>query len=76
MPRDEETTEIDDLTFIAETDKAILFRQEDVEEEDAETGENQWWIPKSLICFTDAHKKGETGTVELPDWFIDQEGIA
>lgn len=70
------TTEIDDLIFIAETDKAILFRQDDVEEEDAETGENQWWVPKSLIEWTDMHRKGDEGSIEVPEWFAEKEGIS
>lgn len=69
------TYELDEVTYVAETDKAKLFRLTDVDEEDAEDGEDQWWVPKSLIQSTDCHRIGDEGYVEVPEWFAEQEGM-
>lgn len=75
MSRDE-TYELDEIVFVTETDLAILVRMSDVEEADAVMGEDQWWIPKSVIVSRDVYKSGDEGYVELYERFAEREGIA
>lgn len=70
-----ETYELDEVTLDAKTDKAMLFRLTDVDEEDAEEGEDKWWIPKSVIESTDCDRIGEEGYVEVEMWFAEKEGM-
>lgn len=70
------SAEREDLILVAQTDKAILVRDEDVDEEDAEDGEDQWWIPRSLIEDTDMENIGDKGYVVVPTWFADKEGLS
>lgn len=72
----DDTYELEDIVFVTETEDAILVRCEDVDEEDAETGEDQWWIPKSLIVHRDVHHRGDQGYVEVLEWFAFKEGMA
>ena len=67
--------EVDELVLVAKTDKAILVREEDVDEEDAEMGENQWWVPLSVIEWRDVYNVGDEGSVELQEWFAEKEGM-
>jgi len=67
--------ELDDVALIAATDGALLVRIVDVDEDDAVMGEDQWWIPRSLISATDLHNVGDEGYVEIPEWFAEKEGI-
>lgn len=69
------TFELDEVFLVTETDAAKLFRLIDVDEEDAEMGEDQWWVPKSLIESTDCYRIGEEGYVEVPEWFAEKEGM-
>jgi len=70
-----ETYELDEVTLDAETDRAILVRFCDVDKEDAEVGEDKWWIPRSLVEATDMEHVGDEGYVEIPEWFATKEGI-
>ena len=72
----DDTYELEDIVFVTETTDAILVRLEDVDEEDAELHEDQWWIPKSLIESQDVYRPGDTGYVEVPEWFASKEGMA
>lgn len=76
MSRHDDTYERDELMLVAETDKAILVREADVDEDDAEDGENQWWIPRSVIENTDLTRVGEEGYVEVQTWWAEKNGLA
>jgi len=61
-----ETVELDVDEVVAETDLAFLVRAEDGEE---------YWIPKKLIQSGDVSERGDSGTLEIPEWFAEREGI-
>ena len=65
---DDSTFTIEEVVLIAKTDKAILVRGDDVEEEDAVVDLNQWWIPLKEVEWTDLNEVGDEGSVEIPTW--------
>ena len=71
-----ETYELDEVTLDMVTDKARLVRLIDVDSEDAEEGEDKWWIPKSVTESTDMDRIGDEGYIEIEEWFAVKEGIA
>lgn len=71
----DDTYELDEIVMVAETDKAILVRHVDVEEEDAEDGEDQWWVPKSVITHNGLDRPGEEGYLEIETWWCEKNGI-
>jgi len=71
----QETYELDDVTLIVITDLARLVRITGVEEEDAEEGEDEWWIPKSHTESTDLDRVGDEGYIELPEWMATKKGM-
>lgn len=57
---------IDNVEAIAETEKALLCRWEDVEH----------WIPKSVIGDdSEVYKDGHTGKLFVAVWFAENEGL-
>lgn len=66
---------LNDMKLVAVTTKAKLIRHEDIEDEDAEQDENQWWVPLSLIEDTDLEKPDDVGFIEIPEWFCEKNGI-
>jgi hypothetical protein len=54
--------------WLKETEKAILFRHHDLEEE--------FWIPKSVIANLDDYEEGDEDiTLEIEEWFAVKEGM-
>ena len=60
--------ELDDVTLVKSTDKAILIRTEDGTEV---------WIPRSCVLDgTEITKEGDVGGLIVPSWLIDRAGLA
>jgi hypothetical protein len=59
------------LWLIRETEKARLYSK--VPPERGQTGETQIWVPRSIVEHTS--KRGSEHTVDLPDWFIEKNGL-
>jgi len=51
------------MDYVAETDKAMLLSD----------GNEQYWIPKSLM--EDIREKGPLITFTIPEWFAYKEGL-
>ena len=64
MPRP--TVELQVKTVVKETTEALLCRIDGVDH----------WIPKSLIgADSDVRAEGDSGTLEIPEWFAVKEEI-
>lgn len=60
---------LDDCTIVRETDKAILVRIGDQDD-------NEVWIPKSQIHDdSDIWKEGESGRLIITEWIAKQKGF-
>lgn len=59
--------ELGDVTVVKTTDKALLIRTDDGTEA---------WIPRSL-CLIDTTIKaeGDVGTLVIPSWYAEQNGL-
>lgn len=60
------------LWLIRETEKARLYCRVPPERH-LEGDEDKIWIPRSIVEHTS--KRGTEHEVELPDWFIEKEGL-
>lgn len=59
-----------DCSIKNETDKAwLIVVPFDVD------GEGNYWVPKSIGEWNPTSPDGVVGTMTLPQWFIDKEGI-
>lgn len=67
-----ETTIVEDLRMVTETDMAILVVNVDDDDDDADAG---IWIPKSQIEDTDRDEPGDEGYIEIPEWLADEKGL-
>lgn len=60
--------ELDDVTLVKDTGKAILIRTEDGTEA---------WIPRSCVLDgTEITTEGDVGGLIVPSWLSDREGLA
>lgn len=57
--------------FIRETEKARLYSTTNPKVSGRDV--NEVWIPKSVIEHTS--KRGDEHTIDLPDWFVEKEGL-
>ena len=55
--------------MIAKTSKAILIRETGIDDDHVELDVNQWWVPNSVIEGSDLDDIGDTGCIEVEDWF-------
>lgn len=56
------------VEIMGETDKALLV---------SDTGDRDdaVWIPKSQIEYPDGSKRGDTVTIEMPEWLAEDKGL-
>lgn len=66
---DRSFTEIENVTVVASTKKAGLFRFNDYPTEEPE------WIPWSHVDEGSVSKDGETGTLVISTWMAKQKGF-
>ena len=57
--------EIEDAHCIFEAEKAIHVK----------TRDEEFWVPKSLICGGDVKGMGDSGTLNIPLWFADKYNL-
>lgn len=59
--------ELDDVTVVKATEKALLIRTSDGTEA---------WIAKSLIMEgSEVAEEGDVGVIVLPNWLVDRESL-
>jgi hypothetical protein len=64
----DEPVELEDVTCILETDKAIQCESDDFE---------TMWFPKSQICDeSEVQKDGDTGTLVIKAWLARDRGLS
>lgn len=61
------------LWFMKETEQARLYCKFDPARGSNMLASDMIWIPKSVVEHTS--KRGIEHTVELPDWFIEKNGL-
>jgi len=62
------------LWLIRETDKARLYSKVPIGEPGRDPEESdQIWVPRSIVVHTT--KRGNEHEVDLPDWFIEKNGL-
>lgn len=70
---DDDSVEAETVEFecvcIRETDQALLIHR------DEDDFGKDWWIPKSLVRGGDVRGDGDRGTLAIPEWFAEKEGM-
>ena len=64
---------LEDVEFIASTEKAILIEFDDGSTDGSKVGVNRFWVPKSVIVDLIAFaEEGDIADLEVKQWWFEQ----